>query len=140
VTVQVDLGALTEAFEDASAELSYFVDRETGEVVLVSDTLGFIEAGLQRAEMAKSPGRYMPVPVSGLNQFIEDLETFIDGLDDESVQEALEETLDAPDPVKAVAAYLAKHEKVASEWKVHRKARFQNRAFEWSKANGFSPA
>jgi hypothetical protein len=139
VTAQVDLDALTEAFEDATAELSYFVDRETGEVTLVSDTLGFIEAGLQRAEMAEAPGRYVSVPVSGLDELTEDLEAFIDGLADESIQEALEATLDAPDPRKALDAYLAKHEDLAPEWQRHQRARFQARAGKWLKENGFSP-
>ena len=140
MTARVDLDALTEAFEDATAELSYFVDRETGEVILVSDTLGFIEAGLQRAEMAEAPGRYLDVPVSGLDEFIADLEAFIDGLEDEGVQEALEETLDAADPEKALDTYLAKHEEIAPLWIEHRKRGFRTRAREWLTENGFSPS
>lgn len=138
--VRVDLDALTEAFEDASAELSYFVDRVTGEVILVSDTLGFIEAGLQRAEMAEEPDRYVPVPVSGLDELIEDLEAFIDGLGDEAIQDALEQTLDTADPKSALNANVAKHEEIARAWRRHRTAQFRGRAAEWLNQNGFSPA
>jgi hypothetical protein len=140
MTVRVVLDELIEAFADASPALSYFVDRETGEVILVSDTLGFIEAGLQRAEMSEAPGRYLPVPVSGLDEFVEDLEAFIDELDDKSAQEALEGTLDAPDPRKALDAYLAKHDSLTSLWTEHRNARFRTRAVTWLKESGFSSA
>lgn len=135
--VRVDLAELTEAFADASPKLNYYVDRETGEVVLVSDTLGFIEAGLQRVEMGKSPGRYLPVPVAGLNQFTEDLESFIDELDDRSTQESLEELLEAPEPIKSLATYLGKHEEFAPSWANHRHACFRDRARHWLIEQGF---
>lgn len=44
--IAVNLDDLVEAMEDASETLNYFVDRETGEVVLLPPTRsGFIEAG-----------------------------------------------------------------------------------------------
>lgn len=138
MSVRVDLDELTEAFADASPKLNYYVDRETGEVVLVSDTLGFIEAGLQRVEMGKSPGRYLPVPVAGLNQFTEDLESFIDELDDEATQESLEELLDAPDPIKSLASYLTDHEEIATAWANYRHACFRDRAKRWLIEQGFT--
>ena len=98
--IAVNLDDLVEAMEDASETLNYFVDRETGEVVLVSDTLGFIEAGYQRIEMAKSRGRYVPVPIGAATSFSGDLESFIDGLSDEELAGQLEEALDALDPGK----------------------------------------
>ena len=138
MTVSVDIDALTEAFEDASPALNYYVDRETGEVILVSDTLGFIEAGLQREAMSESPGRYVPVPVAGLDELSEDLETLIDDLDDEATRDALDEVLDAPDPTKSLATLLAKNEEIAPAWANHRRERFRGRAMRWSIEQGFT--
>jgi hypothetical protein len=138
MSVSVDLGVLIEAFEDATPELRYFVDRETGEVILVSDTLGFIEAGHQRAAMAESPGRYLAVPVAGLDEFTADLEAFIDQLDDKAARDALDETLDAPNPVQAVDAFMAKHDELTPTWRTHRATNVRARANEWLKENGFS--
>ena len=69
----VDLEELTDAFEDASAELNYFVDLETGDVILVSETLGFIEAGPEIAE-TDPDDRSLGFP--GLNESIRSCEEF----------------------------------------------------------------
>jgi hypothetical protein len=135
VSGPVDLDDLTLAFEDASPTLSYFVDRETGEVILVSDTLGFIEAAHQRAAMAEAPGRYVPVPVSTLDDFIEDVEAFIDEIDDEQLQIDLDDALGAVDVRKRIAAVLARDEGVEAAWKRFRQERFRERAAAWISAN-----
>jgi hypothetical protein len=49
----VDLDNLTDAFEDASPVMPYFLDRATGEILLVADALGFIDAERQRLAMKK---------------------------------------------------------------------------------------
>jgi hypothetical protein len=138
MSVRIDLDELTEAFADASPALNYYVDRETGEVILVSDTLGFIEAGLQRIEMSKARARYLPVPVSGVNDLSEDLESFIDDLDDETTGATMEELLDEPDLGKSLATYLAKNEEIASAWADHRHERFEARAKRWLTEQGFT--
>ncbi len=136
--IAVNLDDLVEAMEDASETLNYFVDRETGEVVLVSDTLGFIEAGYQRIEMAKSRGRYEPVPIGATTNFSSDLEAFIDGLSDEELAEQLEEALDALDPGKRVAAILGEHDEFSSAWTKFRSERSKERALAWLATIGMS--
>jgi hypothetical protein len=137
MTIAVDLDALIEAFEDASPALNYYVDRETGEVILVSETLGFIEAGQQRAEMAEQPGRYIAIPAAGTTELTDDLESFIDSIEDETVQAALEDALDAPDVAAGLTKALAKREAVAEAWSRYRHDRFRDRALRWLEANGF---
>lgn len=136
MTVVVDLDALMDAFADASPALDYFVDRETGEVILVSETLGFIEAGLQRAQIAEDPGRYLKIPVSGLDELIADLDLYIDDLDDETTRERLDALLDAPDPAAALTVYLARHGDIAGAWAAHRRDRMRDRALRWLRENG----
>ena len=131
MTVTVNIDELVEAMEDASDTLNYFVDRETGEVLLVTDTLGFIEAGYQRIEMAKSRGRYEPIPITSASDFDSDLEAFIDSLTDRALAESLEETFDAFDPRRRVESILGDHPAVASEWSTIRSARAKTRAVAW---------
>jgi len=140
VNVPVDLDELILAFEDASPVLEYFLDRETGEVILVSDTLGFIEAGHQRIAMARAPNRYLPLPVSTLDDFIDDVEAFIAEVDDEQRRFDLDAALDAVDVRKQVAAVFAKDEEIEAAWQRFRRDRFRERAAAWISGNDLSRA
>lgn len=134
----VDLDALAEAFADATPALAYFVDAETGEVVLVSDTLGFIEAGQQRLAMAEHPGRYLQVPESTVSDLEKDVEAFVETLDDDDeLAEALDDALDGVDVQRDVAAVYAKREGAAAQWRAFRDARFRERAAAWAHEHGF---
>ena len=42
----INLDDLADAFEDASPVMPYFLDRDTGDILLVADALGFIDAEL----------------------------------------------------------------------------------------------
>jgi hypothetical protein len=129
--VKVDLELLIEAFEDASAGLNYYVDLETGDVMLVSDTLGFIEAGQQRFEMELTPGRYLAVPEKQSIDFDDDLEAFLERLDDDELARTLEHALDALNPSKSIDAILSQHEEIAADWKRFQRVRVRERAMDW---------
>jgi hypothetical protein len=138
VTASVDLDELAEAFADASRELEYSVDRETGEVILVSETLGFIEAGEQRFEMSLQPGRYLRLPVATVDDFVADLESFVDGMTDQRLATRLEEALEESDPARAVRHTLAKHEDIANAFAAYRAIRFRRRAARWAEEHALT--
>ena len=97
----VDLDDLTDAFEDASPVMPYFLDRETGDILLVADALGFIDAERQRLAMKKERLRYIPVPPLSFAWREEVMEAFLDQVDDEKLAKQLEAALDLPEPGKA---------------------------------------
>jgi uncharacterized protein UPF0158 len=136
--VNVDLEQLADAFEDASAELNYFVDRETGDVVLVSETLGFIEAGQQRFEMDLTPGRYLSVPAASTFDFEDDMDAFLERVDDDDLAVALENALDDVNPSKRIEVLLGSHPEIAANWKRFRRERIQTRARKWVDEHGLS--
>jgi len=94
----VDLDDLTDAFEDASTVMPYFLDRETGEILLVADALGFIDAERQRLAMKKERARYIPIPPLSLAWREEVMEGFLDQIDDVDLAGKLEAALDLPEP------------------------------------------
>jgi len=96
----VDLEHLTDAFADASPVMPYFLDRTTGEILLVSDALGFIDAERQRLQMAKQRNRYIAIPPLSSAWREEVMEAFLDRVVDEKLSEQLEAALDLPDPAK----------------------------------------
>ncbi len=97
----VDLDNLTDAFEDASPVMPYFLDRETGEILLVADALGFIDAERQRLAMKKERKRYIPIPPLSIGWREEVMETYLDRIEDEKLAERLEMALELPEPGKA---------------------------------------
>ena len=97
----VDLNDLTDAFEDASPVMPYFLDRTTGEILLVADALGFIDAERQRLAMKKERTRYIPIPILSAAWREEVMEAYLDRIDDEKQAERLEAALELPDPGKA---------------------------------------
>lgn len=137
MSVAVDLDALAEAFEDASPALEYYVDRFTGEVILVSETLGFIEAGHQRAAMAAEPDRFLAVPAQSPAERVEELEAFADEADDRLAEQA-EAALDSGDPLGRFGKLLAAHDDLAVEWRGFRSRQVRERAAAWAKAQGFT--
>jgi hypothetical protein len=136
VTIAVDLESLTEAFEDASTELSYFVDRETGEVILVSETLGFIEAAQQRASMAETPARFVQVPISSEAEFVEDVERYLDDVSDPVARRTLDEAVWDDNPSSAVAKVLDRYGDLGPKLRRFRRSQFRRRALAWLVVNG----
>jgi hypothetical protein len=96
----VDLDDLTDAFEDASPVMPYFLDRETGEILLVADALGFIDAERQRLDMKRERARYLPIPPLSFAWREDVMEAFLDQVDDERLAGQLEAALDLPEPGK----------------------------------------
>ena len=98
---RINLDDLADAFEDASPVMPYFLDRETGELLLVADALGFIDAERQRLAMAEEPGRFVPIPPLSSVWREETMEAFLDEVEDDALAEKLEAALDKSDPVRA---------------------------------------
>jgi hypothetical protein len=97
----VDLDNLTDAFEDASPVMPYFLDGETGEILLVADALGFIDAERQRLAMKKQRSRYIAIPPLSAAWREDVMEAFLDRIDDEKLAERLEAALELPEPGRA---------------------------------------
>jgi len=97
----VNLDNLTDAFEDASPVMPYFLDRTTGEILLVADALGFIDAERQRLAMKKERLRYIPIPPLSAAWREDVMEAYLDHIDDEKLSEQLEAALELPEPGKA---------------------------------------
>jgi hypothetical protein len=102
--LEVDLPGLVAAFEDASWETSYYLDRETGEVILLTDEeLGYVDEppdwplpewqqeAVKRAEEIWLDGgkRYLRVPDADSREGYGDMEDFIATVEDEHLRELL---------------------------------------------------
>ena len=127
----VDLDDLAEAFADASAVMPYFLDRRTGEVILVSDALGFIDAERQRLAMREEPRRYVAIPVAGSGWWLALMDAYLETVADERLAARLERGLDALDPVAAWRNILGADPARNAEWEATMAVAQRERAAVW---------
>ena len=96
--------------EDATYEHQYFLDTETGEVILVSEMFDDEEAQRQLAEIdAAEPGRYLQVPRADSREGYDDMQDFIDTVSDERLQELLHVAIQGRGAFRRFKDVLARH-------------------------------
>jgi len=125
--------------EDASYEHRYFLDTETGEVILVSEMLDDEEAQRQVAEIDEAePGRYLQVPHADSREGYDDMQDFIDTVSDEHLQELLNVATQGRGAFRRFKDVLAGHPAEQQRWFDFQAARLDARAREWLAEEGLS--
>ena len=140
-TVQVDLEELRFAKEDASFEHRYFLDTETGEVILVSELFDGDEAGEQLTRIDEAePGRYLRVPRAESHEGYEDMQDFIATVRDEHLQELLEVAIEGRGAFRRFKDVLARHPAEEQRWFDFKAAQLDARARDWLADEGCEAA
>jgi uncharacterized protein UPF0158 len=139
--VRVDLQELRFAMEDASYEHRYFLDTETGELILVSELFEDEEAQRQLAEIDEAePGRFLRVPRADSREGYDDMQDFIDTVSDEHLQELLDVAIQGRGAFRRFKDVLAPHPGEQQRWFDFQAARLDARAREWLAEEGCEPA
>jgi hypothetical protein len=139
--VRVDLQELRFAMEDASYEHRYFLDTETGELILVSELFGDEEAQRQLDKIDKAePGRYLQVRPADSREGYDDMQDFIDTVSDEHLQELLNVAIQGRGAFRRFKDVLARHPAEQRRWFDFQAARLDARAREWLAEEGYEPA
>ena len=140
-TVRVDLDELRFAIEDASYDHRYFLDTETGELILVSELFDGEEAQRQLAEIDEAePGRYLQVPRADSREGYDDMQDFIATVSDEHLQELLDVAIRGRGAFRRFKDVLARHPGEQERWFDFQAARLDARAREWLAEEGCEPA
>ena len=138
--VRVDLQELRFAMEDATYEHQYFLDTQTGEVILVSGIFDDEEAQRQLAEIdAAEPGRYVQVPRADSREGYDDMQDFIHTVSDEHLQELLNVAIQGRGAFRRFKDVLARRPGEQQQWFEFQAARLDARAREWLAEEGFEP-
>ena len=139
--VQVNLDELCAAIDDASFEHRYFLDTETGEVILVSDMSDEDEVQQQLAEIdAGDRGRYLEVPRAESHEGYRDMEDFVATLRDQRLQGLLEVAIQGRGAFRRFKDVLDRHPAERQRWFDFHAARLEDRAREWLAEEGCQPA
>jgi hypothetical protein len=141
--VRVDFEELRFAMEDASYEHRYFMDTETGEVILVSEYDGDEETSerLEAIDQAE-PGRYLQVPRAESRTAYEDMQDFIDTVSDKHLQELLDVGIQGKGAFRRFKDVLARDPAEQQRWFAFQTERLDTRVREWLADEGirYEPA
>ena len=138
--VRVDLEELRFAMEDASYEHRYFLDTETGDVILASEMFDDEETQRQLTEIDEAePGRYLEVRRADSREGYDDMQDFIDTVSDEHLQELLNVAIQGRGAFRRFKDVLARHPAEQQRWFDFQAARLAARAGEWLAEEGGEP-
>jgi hypothetical protein len=136
----VDLEELSIALEAETADLRWYLDLVSGDVVLVTPEYDPAENdGLTVAEIEGSPARFVRVPPSDPSRVVDDMRAFVASLGDPTLQESLALALSASRPEKRFKAALSWLPERQHQWHGWYRARCQRRALDWLARLGIEP-
>jgi GrpB-like predicted nucleotidyltransferase (UPF0157 family) len=130
-TFKIDLDELCSAMEDSSYEHSYYLDLETGEILLISDYMNEGEIEELRSEIDENPDRYKRIPRAEPHEGYEDMEDFIATVEDEHLAELLEVAIAGKGAFRRFKDVLARHPKERERWFRFKDEIMRQRALEW---------
>jgi hypothetical protein len=139
----VDLAELCIALaaEGETSELTWFLDRDSGRVILVSREYDPNEwGGLTVQDIEGNPTRFTPVPAADPALQLDDMKTFVAALSDVRLKESLEIALSAPRPERRFRAVLGWLPSELERWHAFRQQRSEARATAWLASVGVTPS
>src|SRR6266566_8474060 len=138
--VRVDPQELRFAMEDASYEHRYFLDTETGDVILASEMFDDEETQQQLTEIDEAePGRYLQVLRADSREGYDDMQDFISTVSDEHLQELLNVAIQGRGAFRRFRDVLARNPAEQQRWFDFQEARLDARAREWLAEEGCEP-
>lgn len=139
--LNVDLEELAFAFEGASWEMEYYLDSESGDVIMVGDPDLFgpeMEALRERVESGYGT-RYVAVPKPHSREAYGDMGDFILTLEGAGLRGLLEVAIDGPGAFRRFKSVLARYPEVREQWFQFKAARTRRRVLDWLESIGVEP-
>ena len=117
--------------EDGSYEHEYYLDLETGEILLISDYMDDEEIGKLKDQIDEDSDRYERIPEAESHQGYEDMVDFIATVKDERLAELLEVTINGKGAFRRFKDVLLNYPEERERWFHFRDDRVQEKALEW---------
>lgn len=152
--LKVDMAGLMSAFEDASWETNYFLDVETGEVLMfMNEDLRYVEEPpdwplqeWQQEQVKKAEEvwlgrgeRYLSVPEADSHRAYRDMEDFITTVEDEHLQELLWVAIEGRGAFGRFKGVLANHPRERERWFQFKDDRLRRRVLDWLEFEDIEP-
>ncbi len=131
--LKVDLSYLVFAWQDESEHAAYYLDTDTGSVVLVQRDLDDVDE--LREEIELQPNRFLYVPKADPRQVELDLFDFVFTVADEKLKTLLTLAMEAPDKAGSVRTILGKYPEQSERLRKWRDDIALQRVFKWLHAH-----
>jgi len=129
--LRIDLDELCSAVEDSSYEHEYYLDLETGEILLFSDYMDDEETEKLRDRIDEEPDRYEQIPKAESREGYEDMQDFIATVEDEHFAELLDVAINGKGAFRRFKDVLLSYPGERERWFKFKDDRKQGRALEW---------
>lgn len=135
--LELDMAELAFAWEDPSSDSSYYLDLDTGSIIMVRPELDDVSE--IRAEIEMEPDRYLFIPKPQANQLELDLADFVFTITDAKLKSMVELAMEAPNKYASLRAVLQKAPGEWERWEDWKKQSGRQRALRWLEANQIKP-
>lgn len=132
-SLRLDLDELCEAYEYSSFLNTYYLDTETGEVLLVVHEEGVAEQNEKNKKKIErdDEGRYVEVPGATSREGFGDLQDFIQTVEDEDLREKLRIAIDGKGAFRRFKNVLVKYPEERKRWFEFKDERIKKRVVDW---------
>ena len=130
--LKIDMDALAFAWEDPASDSTYYLDTDTGSIVMVRPDLE--DVGELREEIELQPNRFLFIPKPKPNHVELDLSDFCFTLSDAKLKTILEMAMESPNKYAAVRSVLQKAPEEWERWEDWKKQSSRQRALRWLEA------
>jgi hypothetical protein len=129
--LKIDLEGLCSAMEDSSDEHNYYLDIETGEILLISEHMDEEEIKKLRDRIDENFDRYELLPKAESYEGYEDMNAFIGTVNDEHLAELLNVAINGKGAFRRFKDVLESYPKERERWFHFKDDRLKERALEW---------
>lgn len=129
--LNIDIEELCAAMEDGSYEHEYYLDLDSGEVLLLSEYVGDEETGELEEQIEENSDRYERIPRAESHEGYRDMVDFIVTLENEHLAELLGVAIDGKGAFGRFKDVLLDHPEEEERWFRFKDERMEARALEW---------
>ena len=127
----VNLDELFEAIEDSSFEHEYFLDLDTGEILLLSEYMDDEDTEPLRDRIDDDPERYEAIPKAESHEGYRDMQAFIETVDNEHLAELLEVAISGKGAFRRFKDVLLNYPEEREKWFQFKNDRVEERVLDW---------
>jgi hypothetical protein len=138
-TLKINLDELCSAMDDSSYEHDYYLNLETGEILLISDYMDDEESDNLSDRIDEDTERYEQIPKAESYEGYRDMEDFIATVKDDHLAELLEVAINGKGAFRRFKDVLARYLDERERWFRFQDDKMRERALEWLESIGISP-
>lgn len=138
--LKIDIEDLTMAMEESSYEHEYFLDLRTGEMLLISDYMDSEETAQVRKKIDDDPDRFEEIPKADSREGYQDMEDFIETIQDEHIAEVLSTAIEGRGAFRRFKDTLLRYPDERERWFKFKDDLMKQRAMEWLDEIGVKPS